>query len=587
MGMSQGASKVANARSAVPQAVPPRAGEQSADRINDFDHVLQAAVVEAFGGFSPLSMWRAWTDWAAHLAVSPGRRTELALSALKGGPPPAVDPLRQTRAPDKRFRDPAWRQWPYSLWAANFQAVERWWDEATRNIHGADPHDVALVNFIGRQALDAVAPTNFLLTNPVALARTRAEMGANLVRGASNFWRDFVAARRGERPQAALLWRPGETVALTKGAVVKRTHLAEIIQYQPTTDVVRPEPVVIAPAWIMKYYILDLQPENSLIKALTEAGFTVFAISWRNPTGADRDIGFDDYYTDGVRPALAAALAITGASRAHLVGYCIGGALAAVAASAMARDLDDRLQSLTLLAAQVDYTEAGELRLFIDHSQIAAIEDLMWEKGVFEGSRMAGAFHLLRSNDLVWSKLIHHYLMGEPEKMDAITAWSTDTTRMPYRMHRDYLKSFYLYDEFAEGRLKVEGRLATPRDIRLPVFALGTETDHVAPWRSVFKIHQLADADVTFALTNRGHNQGVISAPGLPDRHFRILTTRHDEARPDPDEWLSRAPLREGSWWPAWFDWLGAHSGAPVPPPPLGAPDYPPLAEAPGRYVRE
>ncbi len=570
---------------ALAKALP--AGGQDHDGLNAFDHVLQAAVVEAFGGFSPLSLFRAWTDWGVHLAASPGRRMELIAQAFAGATRPPADARRPAEIPDKRFRDPAWRGWPYSLYAAQFLAAERWWDEATRDVHGANPHNLALVNFLGRQALDAASPANFLFTNPAALARTEAELGANLARGAAGFWRDFVAARRGERPAAAQVWKPGETVALTKGAVVKRTHLAEVIQYSPTTDAVRPEPVVIAPAWIMKYYILDLQPQNSLVKALTEAGFTVFVISWLNPTGADRDLGFDDYYTEGVRPALAAALAVTGASRAHLMGYCIGGALAAVAASAMARDLDDRLQSLTLLAAQVDYTEAGELRLFIDHSQIAAIEDLMWEKGVFEGSRMGGAFNLLRSNDLIWSRLVHHYLMGEPEKMDAMTAWSTDTTRMPYRMHRDYLKSFYLDNDFAEGRLKVEGRPASPRDIRIPVFALGTEADHVAPWRSVFKIHSFADADVTFALTNRGHNQGVISSPGLPDRHYRLLTTRHDDARPDPETWVKRAAFHEGSWWPAWFAWLAGHSGAPVPPPPLGAPDYPPLEAAPGLYVRQ
>ncbi len=412
-----------------PQAPPAPAQSGEPGHINDFDHALQAAIVEAFGGFSPISLGRAWIDWGLHLAASPGRRMELAGLALTeaatAGAPHEARPF------DRRFRDEAWRRWPYSMWASNFLALERWWDDATRDLHGADPHNLALVNFLGRQALDAAAPTNFLFTNPVALARTRHELGANLARGAANFWRDFAAARRGERPQAALAWRPGETVAVTKGAVVKRTPLAEVIQYAPATDKVRPEPVVIVPAWIMKYYILDLEPRDSLIKALTEAGFTVFAISWLNPTGADRDVGFEDYYTEGVRPALEAALAITGARRAHLMGYCIGGALAAVAASASARDGDDRLQSLTLLAAQVDYTEAGELKLFIDHSQIAAIEDLMWEKGVFEGPRMAGAFNLLRSNDLIWSRLVHHYLMGEPETMNAMAAWSTDATRMP------------------------------------------------------------------------------------------------------------------------------------------------------------
>ena len=557
------------------------AGEPNPARV--LDHALHAAITEACGGFSPLSLWRAWIDWGLHLAASPGRQLELASLALAEAAAP-----REERA-DKRFRDDAWRQWPFSLWAGEFLAAERWWDAATRDLPGADPHNLALAHFLGRQALDAAAPTNFLLTNPVALAQTRQEGGANLARGGANFWRDFAEARRGQRPQAALAWRPGETVALTKGAVVRRTKLAEVIQYQPATRKVRPEPVVIVPAWIMKYYILDLEPQDSLIKALTEAGFTVFAISWRNPTGADRDIGFEEYDAEGVRPALEAALAITGASRAHLMGYCIGGLLAAVAASAMARDGDARLQSLSLLAAQVDYTEAGELKLFVDPSQIAAIESLMWEKGVFEASRMGGAFNMLRSNDLIWSKLIHHYLMGEPETMNAMAAWSTDTTRMPYRMHRDYLQQFYLDNDFAEGRFKLGGRSVSPRDIRTPIFALGTETDHVAPWRSVFKIHQFADAEVTFALTNGGHNRGVISPPGRPGRRYRIATTAHDAPRPDPEAWFEGTPPREGSWWGAWFAWLNAHSGAPVAPPPLGRAEagLAPLDAAPGTYVRE
>jgi polyhydroxyalkanoate synthase len=562
---------------------------ERAEPVNDLDHALQAAIVEAYGGFSPMSLGRAWLDWGLHMAVSPGRRMELAghalaesarvLSLAKSG--------KDGASADKRFRDPAWRQWPFSLYAESFLGWERWWEEATRGLHGADPHSLALVNFLGRQALDAVAPTNFLITNPVALAKTQEERGANLARGAQHFWRDYLNARSGRRPEAALAWVPGKTVALSEGAVVRRTSLAEIIQYAPTTDRVQPEPVVIVPAWIMKYYILDLRPENSLVRALTDAGFTVFMISWRNPTSADRDLGFDDYGNEGVMAALSAALTVTGAAKAHLVGYCIGGALAAVRAAAMARDLDNRLASLTLLAAQVDYTEAGELKLFIDHSQIAAIEDLMWEEGTFEGSRMAGTFDLMRSNDLIWSRLVHQYLMGEAETINDLAAWSSDTTRMPYRMHRDYLRDFYLNNDFAEGKYKVEGRPVSPHDIRIPVFALGTEADNVAPWPSVFKIHQFTDADVTFALASGGHNQGVVSPPGAPRRRYRLATTVHAEPRPDPQAWFAAAPAREGSWWPSWFDWLKAHSAAPVAPPPLGRPEAGLSVgdKAPGQYV--
>src|SRR5208282_5828872 len=250
-------------------------------------------------------------------------------------------------------------------------------------------HHLALLNFVGRQALDTIAPSNFLATNPVALKQTLREAGINLLRGAINYSADLQRLLRNERSEADKAFKPGETVAMTKGVVVARTGRAET--------------VVIVPAWIMKYYILDLRPENSLIKHLVDSGFTVFCISWRNPTSNDRDVGFDDYRREGVMPAISAALAITGAARAHLVGYCIGGTLSAIVAASMARDNDDRLQSLTLIAAQTDFTEPGELGLFIDDSQLALLEDMMWQKGTLEASQMAGAFDLMRSNDLIWS----------------------------------------------------------------------------------------------------------------------------------------------------------------------------------------
>lgn len=552
--------------------------------VNPLDHAIHAAWVKASGGFSPISLARAWADWAVHMAISPGRRLELAgLAAAEASRAltDAATHATQGAANDKRFRDPLWRQWPFALWAEAFVAQERWWDAATQGLHGADPHSLALVNFLGKQALDAAAPTNFLPTNPVALARTRAERGGNLARGAAQWRRDAERALNGARPEAALAYVPGKTVALSEGVVVLRTRLAEILQFSPTSDRVRPEPVVIVPAWIMKYYILDLTPQSSMIRALTDAGFTVFAISWRNPTAEDRNLNFDDYGADGVMAALCVALSITGADQAHLVGYCIGGALAAVRAAAMARDHDARLKSLSLLAAQIDYTEAGDLRLFIDSSQVAAIEDLMWEEGVLEGSRMGGTFNLLRANDLIWSRLVHGYLMGEAEPINEMSAWSSDTTRMPYVMHRDYLRDFYLNNDFAEGRYRVDGLAVSPHDIRIPVFALGTETDNVAPWRSVFKIHEFADAETTFALTNGGHNQGVVCPPGTPHRHYRLGLTRQGDPRPDPQAWLDSHKPREGSWWPAWFEWLQARSGAPIAPPPLG----PALEAAPGAYV--
>ena len=344
---------------------------------------------------------------------------------------------------------------------------------------------------------------------------------------------------------------------------------------------------MIVPAWIMKYYILDLSPHNSLVRYLVAQGFTVFIVSWKNPGVGERDIGFDDYRTEGWMPALETALAITGARRAHAVGYCIGGTLLAVAAAGMAREGDDRLGSLSLFAAQTDFEEAGELRLFIDESLLAILEDLVSVRGVLEASRMAGTFHLLRSNDLIWSRIIQRYLLGADEPLTDVAAWAADTTRMPGRMHSEYLRNLYLDNDLAAGRLKVDGGPVALQDIRAPTFAVGTEWDHVAPWRSVFKLHLMADTDVTFVLTNGGHNQGIVSPPGREDRHYRIATQSSRDCYVDPETWLRTASYHDGSWWPAWIAWLTGHSGAPVPPPPMGKPgtDFAPLGPAPGTYV--
>lgn len=589
------------ARAAVPPTfappVPPLPA--SIEGENPLDRVAHANIAKLSGGFSPMAIAEAAFDWALHLAVSPGRQCALALSALAKQASlteTALQPFRasgdrnaaaRARPEDRRFAAEEWRQWPYSLYADGFLAAERWWEEATSEVRGASSHHLAFLNFLGRQALDTVAPSNFLATNPVALKQTLNEGGLNLLRGAMNYSADLRRLLRNERSEAAKAFKPGETVALTKGAVVARTRLAEIIQYSPTTKSVRAEPVVIAPAWIMKYYILDLRPENSLIKHLVDSGFTVFCISWRNPTSADREVGFDDYLNEGLMPAISAALTIAGAARAHLVGYCIGGTLAAIAAAAMARDHDDRVQSLTLIAAQTDFEDAGELKLFIDDSQLALLEDMMWEHGTLEANQMAGAFDLMRSNDLVWSRAIHNYLMGEPEKMDDLSAWSSDATRMPYKMHSDYLRRLYLNNDLAEGRFRLNDRLVALRDIRAPMFVIGTERDHVAPWRSVFKIHYLAGAEITFVLVNGGHNRGVVAPPSQGDRHFRIATTASKDPRPDPDAWVAAADAREQSWWPAWFDWLHARSSRDVSPPPLGlaSAGLMPLAPAPGDCV--
>ncbi|MCW5746144.1 MAG: alpha/beta fold hydrolase, partial [Alphaproteobacteria bacterium] len=379
----------------------------------------------------------------------------------------------------------------------------------------------------------------------------------------------------------------GHNLAVTPGKVIYRNRLIELIQYAPTTPTVRPEPILIVPAWIMKYYILDLSPENSLVKYLRDQGFTVFIISWKNPGPEDRDLGMDDYRRLGIMAALQAVGAVAPNRKVHAVGYCLGGTLLSIAAAAMARDGDDRLQTLTLLAAQTDFTEAGELTLFINESQLAFLEDSMWEQGFLDTRQMAGAFQILRSNDLVWSRLIRDYLMGERQEMTDLMAWNADATRMPYRMHSEYLRRLFLNNDLAAGRYEVDGKPVALTDIAAPIFSVGTQWDHVAPWRSAYKIHLLTDTDVTFVLTTGGHNAGIVAEPGRSDRSYQVHTRLRDQRYTDPQTWAAEAARQQGSWWLEWLTWLTARSGVPTTPPPLGAPDlgYPPLQDAPGTFV--
>jgi polyhydroxyalkanoate synthase len=326
-----------------------------------------------------------------------------------------------------------------------------------------------------------------------------------------------------------------------------------------------------------------------MIRWLVDQGFTVFCISWRNPGPDLRDTTFDDYRVLGLQAALAVALAMTGAERLHLAGYCLGGTLSAIAAAAMARDGDDRIASLTLLAAQTDFSEAGGLSLFIDEQQLPPLEAMMAETGYLDGGQMAGAFALLADRDLIWSRAVRTYLLGESPANSDLMAWNRDTTRMPARMHAEYLRQMFLENRLATGHCLVDGRPVSVGDIHRPIFAVGTETDHVAPWRSVFKIHLLDDADVTFVLTAGGHNAGIVSEPGHPRRHYQIAERTAGAPYVDPEAWQASVPRREGSWWPEWAEWLAARSSAAIPAGTLGdaAPGPPPLSAAPGFYVLE
>ncbi|MDH4290614.1 MAG: alpha/beta fold hydrolase, partial [Aquincola sp.] len=420
--------------------------------------------------------------------------------------------------------------------------------------------------------------------------------GAHLMKGAKHWWSDLTGIPTEEDIAEARRFEVGRNLAITPGKVVYRNRLVELIRYAPQTRAVHPEPLFVVPSWIMKYYILDLQPHNSLVRYLVQQGHTVYMLSWLNPDAGDRDLTMDDYLRLGVLDALARIGALHGKSQAvHAMGYCLGGTLLAIAAAALGRDggrkalaAADRLPpiaSLTLLAAQTDFSEPGELGLFIDESQIGYLDAITTGQGYLTGKQMAGSFQFLHSRDLVWTRRMREYLMGEREQRTDLMAWNADTTRMPARMHHEYLTALYLRNALATSSYRVEGRAVSLADIRWPVFMVGTERDHISPWRSVYKLHHLCDAEITFVLTSGGHNAGIISEPGHAGRTYRIASRPAQGAWVDANHWLERAPVCEGSWWPAWHEWLAArssplHKARPIP---VGAA----LCDAPGRYVMQ
>lgn len=548
------------------------------------DKLYQAYLGKLTSAISPAAIGTSYFSWLAQLAQSPGTLLRLATYPLRHMDDLAhylATQVQPRDGKDVRFHSENWSNYPWRLWAELFLLWEEWSIEATK-VPGLPIHVKRTVAFGIRQMLDALSPSNFVFSNPDLFQETIRSQGKNLVRGTELAIQDLLEKLTGSSPAGVENFIPGKQVAISKGKVIFKNHLIELIQYEPQTTTVFKEPVLILPAWIMKYYILDLLPENSLINWLTKQGHTVFIVSWRNPGSEDRNLGLDDYYRLGAMAAIDAVSSTVPDAKIHLLGYCLGGTLAMITAAAMAHSNDQRLKSLSLLAAQGDFTEAGELLLFITKSEVSFLKNMMWEKGYLDTKQMAGSFQMLRSYDLIWSKMVQDYMHGKQRGMIALLAWNADATRMPYKMHSEYLEKLFLNNDFAEGRFTVEGEHVVAKNIQIPAFVVSTEKDHVAPWKSVYKTHLLLNSDITFVLTTGGHNTGIVSEPGREGRSYRISERKRNCFYIDPKTWFEETPTKQGSWWVAWQNWLENQSSPiRIPPPKMNAKAPP----APGKYV--
>jgi polyhydroxyalkanoate synthase len=555
------------------------------DIFDYINKIYQANLGKFTASVSPAALGTAYFSWGAQLMQAPGTLLKLAWYPLLDFNN-HINNLFNYEKPadgkDVRFHTKNWSVYPWRLWAEQFLLFERWCLKATCEIPGLAVPVQRIVSFRMRQLLDALSPSNFVLTNPDLFRETIRSNGQNLIRGTELAFQDMLEKITGTPPAGVENFIPGKQVAITKGKIVFKNHLIELLQYEAQTTKVYKEPILILPAWIMKYYILDLLPQNSLVNWLTKQGHTVYIVSWRNPDSKDRNLGLEDYYRLGAIAAIDAVSKARPESKIHLMGYCLGGTLAMITAAAMANNKDHRIKTLSLLAAQGDFTEAGELLLFITKSEVSFLKNIMWEQGYLDTKQMAGSFQMLRSYDLIWSKMVQDYMHGTQRGMIALLAWNADATRMPYKMHSEYLEKLFLNNDFAEGRFSLEGKHIVAENIQLPAFVVSTEKDHVAPWKSVYKTHLLINSDITFVLTNGGHNAGIVSEPGHAGRSYFIRERKKDSSYLDPMTWLEEAEQKTGSWWIAWHEWLVTHSThGKIQPPTLNKK----LPDAPGKYV--
>ena len=495
---------------------------------------------------------------------------------------PAIEPSPR----DKRFKDPEWRSNQFFDFVLQlYLLTTQWADELVENAEGIDPHTRKKAQFYVHQIANAIAPSNFVMTNPEVLRETLASNADNLVRGMKMLAEDIEAGHgtlriRQSDPSNLVV---GVNIATTPGKVIYQNDLMQLIQYSPTTETVLRTPLLIVPPWINKFYILDLRPEKSFIKWCVDQGITVFVISWVNP---DKDLGkktFADYMTEGPLAAMDVIEKVTGELKVHTAGYCVGGTLLASTLAWLAEKRRVRVTSATFFAAQVDFTHAGDLLVFVDENQISALERDMEAAGVLEGSKMAMAFNMLRSNDLIWSYVVSNYLKGQPPSSFDLLHWNSDATRMPAANHSYYLRNCYLENRLSTGTMVLDNTLLDLSKVKVPVYNLATREDHIAPADSVLYGSQFFGGPVKYVLSGSGHIAGVVNPPA--GGKYQYWTNDNIRGAKFAD-WLKDANEHKGSWWPDWREWLETIDAEKVPARAVGSEAFPPIEDAPGSYVR-
>lgn len=569
--------------------------ERSQRLVTEF---LQHQDPNALGLSDPLNIGKAFIDMTSKMMADPTKLMKAQMdlwqsymtlwqttaSRMMGA---TAQPVVATDRQDRRFKDEAWNEnVVFDYIKQSYLLTAEWMQRTVNDVEGLDDKTRRKVDFYTKQFADAVAPTNFLMTNPEVLRATVESGGENLVKGLEHLLDDL---ERGKGKLSIKMvdesaFKIGENVATTPGKVVFQNDLMQLIQYAPTTETVHRRPLLIVPPWINKFYILDLRAKNSLIKWAVDQGITVFVVSWVNPNAELAAKSFEDYMLEGPLTALDAIEQATGEREINAIGYCIGGTLMASTLAYMTAKGDDRIKSITFFTTMIDFTEAGELSVFIDEEQLAALEDRMNKDGYLDGRAMATTFNMLRANDLIWSFVVNNYLLGkEPFPFDLLY-WNSDSTRMPAAMHSFYLRNMYQQNRLVEpGGITLDGVPIDLSEVKLPTFVLSTREDHIAPWKSTYAATQIYKGPVKFVLAMSGHIAGVVNPPSDPPKYG--YWTKSGRAPKDPEKWLAGATAHEGSWWPEWKAWLDKHGGGQVPARAPGDGKLKPIEDAPGGYV--